>query len=144
MSDSLHPHELQHARFLCPSLSPWVCLNSYPLSWWCHPIISSSVDLFSSYLQSFPVSGSFLMSRLFTSGGQSIGDSASVSVLPMNIWDWFPLGLPGLISLQSKGLSRVVSRTTVWKQQFFGAHDHWKNHTFDYTDLCQQSDVSAF
>ena len=104
---------------ICPSLSPRVCSNSYPLSQWCHPTICSSVAPFSFCLQSFPASGSFPMSQLFTSGGQSIGVSALASALPMNIQGWFPLGLIGLISLQSKGLSRVFSSTTVWKHQFF-------------------------
>ena len=123
-------------------------------SQWCHPTISSSVIPFSSCLQSFPASGSFLISQLFTSGGQSIGASASESVLPVNIQDWFPLGLNGFISLQPKELSRVFSSTTVQKHQFFGdqpslwsnSHIHnyyWKNHSFVQTDLCQQSDVSA-
>ena len=103
-----------------PSLSPEVCSNSCPLSWWCHPTISSSVILFSSCLQSSPASGSFPVSQFFTSGAQSIGASASASALPMNIQDWFPLGLTGLISLQSKGPSRVFS-TTVQKHQFFSA-----------------------
>ena len=114
MSNSLWPHGLQHARLPCPSPSPGACSNSCPLSRWCHPTISSSVIPFSSCLQSFLVSGSFPMSQLFTSYGQSIG--ASASVLPMNIQGWFPLG-----KLQFKGLSRVFSSTTVWKHQFFGA-----------------------
>ena len=118
MSNSLQPHGLQHAGIPCPSTTG-ACTNSCLSSWWCHPTISSSVILFSSYLQSFLASGSFLMSQLFTSGDQSIGVSASASVLPMNIQDWFPLGLTGLISLQSKGLSRVFSNTTVQKYQFF-------------------------
>ena len=121
MSDCLQPHELQHARLLCLSLSPWVCANSHPLSQWCHPTISSSVVPFSSSPQSFPASGSFPVSQFFSSGGQSIGASASALVLPMNIQDWFPLGLTSLISLQSKGYSRVFSNTTVQKHQFFGA-----------------------
>ena len=121
MSDSLQLHELQHARPPCPSPTPGVHSDSRPSSQWCHPAISSSVIPFSSCLQSFPASGSFQISQLFTSGGQSIGVSASASVLPMNIQDWFPLGLAGLISLQSKGLSRVFSNTTVQKHQFFGA-----------------------
>ena len=108
---------IQHARLPCPSLSPSVCSNSCPLSWWCHPIISSSVVPFSSYLQSFPASGSFPVSQFFPSGGQSIRASASAAVLPMNIQGWFPLGLTGLISLLSKGLSRVFSNTTVQKHQ---------------------------
>ena len=119
MSDSLPPHGLQHARLSCPSPTPRNYL--WPLSWWCHPIISSSVIPFSSHLQSFPTSGSFPMSQFFTSSGQSIGVSASVSVLPMNIQDWFPLGWTGWISLWSKGLSRVFSSTTVQKHQFFDA-----------------------
>ena len=121
MSDSLQPHRLLHARPLCPSTAPRVCSNSCPLSQWCLPTISSSVIHFSSYLQSFPASGSFSMSQLFASDGQSIRVSASTSVLPMNIQDWFPLGWTGWISLQSKGLSRVFSNTTVQKHQFFGA-----------------------
>ena len=120
VSDSLWPHGLQHTRPPCPSPAPGVYSNSCPLSQWCHPNISSSVIPFSSCLQSFPASGSFLMSQLFESGGQSIGVSASASVLPMKIQDWFPLGWTGWISLQSKGLSRVFSNTTVQKHQFFG------------------------
>ena len=120
MSYSLQPHELQHARFPCPSPTPRTCSNSWPLSWWCHPTISSSVVPFSSCLQSFPASGSFQISQFFAWGDQSIGASASASVLPMNIQGWFPLGLTGLISLLSKGLSRVFSNTTVQKHQFFG------------------------
>ena len=118
---SLQPHGLQHARPLCPSPSPRACSNSCPSHQWCHPTISSSVIPFSSCLQYFWASGSFPMSRLFTSGGQSIGASVSASVLPMNIQGWFPLGLTNLISLQSKGLSRVFSNTTVQKYQFFSA-----------------------
>ena len=117
MSDSLRPHGLQHARLPCPSQSSRAYLNSCLLSWWCYPNISSSVVPFSSYLESFPASGSFLMSQFFMSGGQSIGVSASASVLPKSIQDWFPLGLTGLKSLQSKGLSRVFSNTTVQKHQ---------------------------
>ena len=117
--DSLWPHELQHTRLPCPPLSPGVCSNSCPLRRWCHPTILSSVILCSSSHQSFPASGSFLMSWLFASGGQSIGASAAATVLPMNIQGWFPLGWTGLISLQSKGLSRVFSNTTVQKHQFF-------------------------
>ena len=122
MYDSLWPHGLQHARPPCPSPTPRVYSNSCPLSRWCHPTISSSVIPFSSYLQSFPAAGSFQMSQFFVSGGQSIGVSASASVLPMNIQDWSPLGWTGWISLQSRGLSRVFSNTTVQKHQFFGAH----------------------
>ena len=118
MSGSLQPHGLHHARLPCPSPTPGVYSNSCPLSWWCHPTISSSVVPFSSHFQSFPASGSFLMSQFFASGGQSIGISASTSVLPMNIQDWFLLGWTHWISLLSKGLSRVFSNTTVHKHQF--------------------------
>ena len=118
MSDSLWPHGLQHPRPPCPSPTSVDYSNSCLLSWWCHPLISSSVVPFSSHLQSFPVSGSFPMSQLFASGDQSIGVSASASVLPMNIQDWFPLGWTGWISLESKELSRVFSNTTVQKHQF--------------------------
>ena len=121
VSDSLRPHRLQHARPPCPSPTPRACSNPCPSSQWCHPTISSSVIPFSSCLQSFPESGSFPMSQLFASGGQSIGVSASTSVLPMNTQEWSPLGWTGWISLQSKGLSRVFSNTTVQKHQFFGA-----------------------
>jgi len=121
MSNSLPPHELQHARLPWPSLSPRVCSNSCPLNQWCHPTISSSVASFSSCSQSFPASGSFPMSWLFPSGGQSIGDSASAPILPMNIQHWFPLGLTELMSLLYKGHSRVFSNTTVQKHQFFSA-----------------------
>ena len=122
MSKSLWPHALQQVKFPSPSLSPGVCSNSGPLIRWCHPTISFSVSPFFSCLQSFPASGSFPMNRLFfPSGGQSIGASASASVLPMNIQDWSPLGWTAWISLQSKGLSRVFSNTTVQKHQFFGA-----------------------
>ena len=121
MSDSLWPHGLQHVRPPWPSPTPEACSNSCPSSQWCHPTISSSVIPFSSCLQSFPASGSFQMSQFFASGGQSIGVSTSISVLPMNIQDWFPLGWTGWISLLSKGLSRVLSNTTVQKQQFFSA-----------------------
>ena len=120
VSDSLWLHGLQHARPPCPSPTPRVYSNSHPLSQWCHPTISCSAVPFSSYLQSFPVSGSFQMSQLFASSGQSMGVSASASVLPMNIQDWFPLGWTGWISLLSKGLSRH-SNTTVQKHQFFCA-----------------------
>ena len=122
MSDSLWPHEPKHARPPCPSPTPWVYPNSHPSSRWCHPAISSSVVPFSSCTQSHPASGSFQMSQLFASGGQSIRVSASASVLPMNTQDWSPLGWTGWISLQSKGLSRVFSNTTVQKHQFCGAH----------------------
>ena len=132
---------LQHARPPCP-MTPRVHPNPCPLSQWCHPTISSSIIPFSSCPHSFPTSGSFQMSHHFTSGGQSIGVSASASVLPMNIQDWSPLGWTGWISLLSKGLSRVFSNTIVQKHQFFGLqlfysptltsiHDYWKNHSFD-------------
>ena len=134
VSDSLRPHELQHARPPCPSPTPRVYSNSCPLSLWCHPTISSSVIPFSSHLQSFPASGSFQMSQLFTSGGQSIGVSASTSVLPMNIQDWFPLGWTGWISLQSKGLSRVFSSTTVQNHQFFGSQPSSRSNSHIHTD----------
>ena len=119
MSNSLRPHGLRHARLPCPSLSPRVCWNSCPLIWWCHPTISSSVALFSFCLQSFPELRSFPMSQLFASGSQSSGASASALILPMNIQGWFSLGLTGLNSLLSKGLSRVFSSATVQRHQFF-------------------------
>ena len=121
MSDSLQPHGLQHARPPCPSPTPRVYSNSCPLSRWCHPTISSSVVPISSCLQSFPASESFPMNQFFTWGGQSIGASASASVLPMNIQNRFPLGWTGWISLLFKGLLRVFSNTTVQKHQFFSA-----------------------
>ena len=121
MSDSLWPHGLQHTRPPCPTRTSRVHPNPYPLSRWCRPAISSSVVPFSSCPQSFPASGYFQISQLFTLGGQSIGVSASTSVLPMNTQDWLPLGWTGWISLQSKGLSRVFSNTTVQKHQFFSA-----------------------
>ena len=121
VSDSLRPHGPQHARFPCLPPSPRVCSDSRPSSQWCHPAISSSVVPFSSCSQSLPESESFPMSQLFIWGDQSIGVSASTSVLPMNTQDWYPLGWTGWISLQSKGLSRVFSNTTVQKHQFFGA-----------------------
>jgi len=121
VSDSLWPHEPQHARSPCRSPTPGVHPNPYPLSQWCHPIILSSVVPFSSCLQSFPASGSFSVSQLFTSGGQSIEVSASISVPPMNNQDWSPSEWTGWISLQSKTLLRVFSNTTVQKHQFFGA-----------------------
>ena len=118
---TLQPHGPQHARPPCPSPTPGVHSDSCPLSWWRHPAISSSVVPFSSRLQSFPASGSFQMSQFFSLGGQSIGVSASASVLPMNTQDWSLLGWTGWISLQSRGLSRVFSNTTVQKHQFFSA-----------------------
>ena len=143
MSDFLRPHESQHTRPPCPSPTPGVHPNLCLLSQWCHLTISVSVVPFSSCPQSFPGSGSFPMSQLFPSGGQSIGVSASTSVLPMNTQDWSPLGWTGWISLQSKGLSRVFPNTTVQKHQVFctqlslwsnsltSKHDHWKNHSLD-------------
>ena len=126
VSDSLQPLEPQQARTRCPSPTPRACWNSRPLSRWCHPTILSSVVPFSSCLQSFEALGSFPTSQFFAAGGQSIG--ASASVLPMDIQDWFPLGLTSWISLQSKGLSRVFSNTTVQKHQFFGAQRSlWSN-----------------
>ena len=142
VSDSLRPHGCSNTRPTCSSATPRVYSNSCPLSQWCHPTISSSVVPYSSCLQSFQASGSFPMSQFFISGGQSIGVSASASVLPMNIQNWFSLGWTGCISLQSKGLSRVFSNTTVQKHQLFSAlsflygptltsiHDYWKNHSF--------------
>jgi len=121
VSNSLRPHESQHTRPPCPSPTPRVHPNPCPSSQWCHPTISSSVIPLSSCPQSFPACGSFQMSQLFASGGQSTGVSASASVLPMNIQDCFPLGWSNFISLQSKGLSRVFSSITVQKHQFFGA-----------------------
>ena len=115
VSDSLGPHESQHARLPCPPPTPRVYPNSCPLSWWCHPTISSSVVPFSLHLQSFPASESFQMSQLFATGGQSIGVSASASILPMNTQDWSPLEWTCWISLQSKRFSRVFSNTTVQK-----------------------------
>ena len=121
VSDALRPNGLEHARLPCPSQTPGAYSNSCPSHWWCHPTISPSVIPCSSRLQSLPASGSFQMSWFFASGGQSIGVSASQSVLPMNIQDWFPLGWIGWISLQSKGLSRVFSNTTAQKHRFFNA-----------------------
>ena len=138
MPDSLRPHGLQHARPPCPSPTPEVYSNSCPLSRWCHQTISSSVVPFSACPQSFPASGSFQMSQLFTSGGQTIGVSASASVLPMNIQDWFPLGFTGWISLQSKGLSRVFSNTTVQKHQFFGAQISLYSNSHIHTWLLEK------
>ena len=115
VSDCLWPHWLQHTRLPCPSPTPRACSNSCPSSQWWHSTVSSSVIPFSSCFQSFPGSGSFPVSQFFTSGGQSIGPSASLLVLPMNIQNWFLLGLTGWISLQSKGLSRVFSNNTAQK-----------------------------
>ena len=137
MSDSLYlwPHRLQLARVPCPSLFPWICSNSCPLSQWCHPTISFSVAFFSCCPQSFLASASFPVSWLFTSSGQSIEASASASILPVNTQGWFPLGLTGLISLQSKGLSRVFSSTTYRKHRFFSTQPSlWSN-----SDICMTS-----
>ena len=146
---------LQHARLPYPLSSPRACSNSCPLSRRCHRTISSSVVPFSSCLQAFPTSGSFLVNWLFTSGGQSIGVAASASVLPMDIQDWFPLGWTGLISLQSKGLSSLLqhlsSKVLILQHSAFfngsvftSIHDTGKNHSFDCMDLCRQSNASAF
>ena len=141
MSDSLRPYGLQHARLPSPSLSPGISSNACPLSQWCHPTTSSSVISFSSCLQSFPASGSFPVSWLFPSGGQSIGAPASASVLPMNIQGWFPLRLTDLISLLSKGLSQESSPIPQFEginssafSLFYcpaltSVHDYWKNHS---------------
>ena len=135
MSDSLQPHGLQHARLPCPSPTPEAYSNSCPLCWWCHATISFSVIPSSSCLQTFPASGSFPMRKdLFASDVQSIGASASASVLPKNIQDWFPLGLPGLISLQSKVFPRVFSNTTVQKHQFFGAQLSLESNSHIHTE----------
>ena len=146
---SLWPHGLQHTSLPCPSLSPEICSNSCPLTQWCHPSVSSAVIPISSCPQSFPASGSFPMIWFFDQvASQSIRASALASVLPMKIWSWFPLGLTGLISSLSKGLSSVFFNTTVQKLQFFSTqpslwstltsvHDYWRNHSFDY-------DISAF
>ena len=141
MSDSLRPHESQHARPPCPSPTPRVYSNSCPSSRWCHPAISSSVIPFFSCPYSLPATGSFPMSQLFARGGQSTGVSASASVLPMNTQDWSPLGWTGWISLQSKGLSRVFFNTTVQKHQFYSAqlssqsNSHVHQH-FYFSVLC--------
>ena len=156
MSDCLQPRELQHARLPCPSPSPGACSNSCPSRQWCHPTISSSVIPFSSCLQSFPAWGSFLKSQFFASHGQSMRVSASTSVLPMNIQDWFPLGLTGWISWLSQENSQESSPTPQFKSinssvlsflygpTITSIHDYLKNHSFDQIDLCWQSNVSAF
>ena len=153
MCDTLRPHGLQHfsVHHQLPELAHTQC----SLSQWCRPIISSSVIPFSSCLQSFPISGYFPRSRFFTSSGQSIGASASPSVLPLNIEYWFPLGFTGWISLQSKGLSGVFSPpqcksisssvlSFIYSPTLTSIHDYWKNHSFDWTDLGWQSNLSAF
>ena len=135
MTNSLQPHGLQQCKLPCPSPTPRAYSNSCPLSLWCYPTISFSVIHFSSCLQSFPTSGSFQMSPFFASGGQSIGVSASTSVLPMNTQDWSPLGRTGLISLQSKGLSRVFSNTTVQKHQFLSTQLSLQYNSHIHTQL---------
>ena len=137
-SDSLPPHGLQHAKPPCASPTPRIYSNSCPLSRWLHPTISSSIVPFSSRLQSFPASGSFPMSQFFPSGGQRIGVSASASLLPMNIQDWFPLGWTGWIPMQSKGLSGVFSNTTVQKHQFFGAQVSLLSNSHIHTWLLEK------
>ena len=138
MSDSLWSHRLQHARLPGQSPTPRACSNSCTLSWWYHPTISSSVVPFSTCFQSFQATGSFPMSQFFASDGQSFGVLASVSVLPMNSQDWFPLGLTGLISLLSRGLSRVFSNITVQKHQFFSAQLSWWSNSHIYTWLLKK------
>ena len=135
---TLPPHGLQQARLPCPSPTAGACSNSCASSRWCHPTTSSSVIPFFSCLQSFPASGSFLMSQFFSSGGQSFGTLASASVLPKDIQDWFPLGLTGWISLQFKGLSRVFSTTTVQKHQFFGTQLCLWSNTYIHTWLLEK------
>ena len=155
VANSLWPHGLQHTRPPCPSPTPIVYSNSCPLSQWCHPTISSSVVPFSSCPQSLPASGSFPMSQLFATGGQSIGVSALASVLRINIQDWFPLGLTDLIFLLSKGVSRVFSNTIVQSisssvlrflhgPTLTSIRDYWKNYSFDYMGLFGQSNVCFF
>ena len=130
---TLPPHELKHSRPPCPSPAPGIYPNPCPLCQWCHSTISSSVIPFSSCLQPFPALGSFEISQIFTSGGQSIGVSASASVLPMNTQDWSPLGWTGWISLQPKGLSRVFSNTTVQKHHFFSAQLSLQSYSHIHT-----------
>ena len=138
ISDSLQPHEPQHIRPPCPSPTPGVHPNPCPLCRWCHPTLSSSVVPFSSCPQSLPASGSFQMSQLSASGGQSIGVSASTSVLPMNTQDWSPLGWTGWIPLQSKGLSRVFSNTTGQKHQFFSIQLSLQSNSHIHTWLLEK------
>ena len=152
MTDSLQPHGLQHTRLLCPPLSPGVCLNSCPLSQWFYQTISSSATPFSFCLKFFPATDSFPMSQLFVSGDQSIRASASASVLPMNIWDWFPLGLTGLISTVQRTLKSLLqhlsSQTSIIQHSAFMMvlliNDFWKNHSFYYVDPYWQSDFLLF
>ena len=138
VSDSLWPHGLQQTRFPYSSPTPRAYWNSRPLSWWCHSTILSSVIPFSFCIQSFPASESFQMSQFFTSGDQTIGVSASASVLPMNIQDWFPLRWTGLLSLHSKGLSRVFFNITVQKHQFFGTHLSLRSNPHIHTWLLEK------
>ena len=138
MSKSLWPHEVQHTRPPCPSPTPRVHSNSCPLCQRCYPTIPSSAIPFSSCPQSFPASGSFQASQLFTSGGQNIGVSASISVLPVNTQDWSPLGWTGWIFLQSKGFSRVFSNTTVQKHRFFGTQLSSQSHSHIHTWLLKK------
>ena len=155
MSDSSRPYGLQHTRLPCPSPSPGVCWKSRPLNQWCHPTISSSVTLFSFCLQSFPASESFPVSLLFASGGQCIGASASVYVLPMSIHGWFPLRLTGLSpccprdseeSSPAPQLESINSSVFCFRHDpaLIYIHDWWKDHSLDYMDLCGQSDIFAF
>ena len=137
LCDSLRSHGLQHAWLLYPSLFPRICSNLYLLCWWCHPTISSSVVPFSSRLHFFPASVSFPVNQFFASSGQSIGASALAPVLSINIQSWLPLGLIGLISLQSKWLSRVFSSITVWKHQFLGAQPSLRPNSHIHSDLAQ-------
>ena len=139
VSDSLRPHGLQYTRPPCPSWTPGVYSNSCPLSRWCHPTISSSVVPFSYHLQYLPATGSFPLSQFFISGGQSIGVSASASVLPMNIQGWFPLGWTGWISLQFKGISRVFSNTIIQKHQFFSIQPSLWSNSHIHTWLLEKS-----
>ena len=138
MYESLWPQGLQHARLPCPSPTPGACSNSCPLSWWCHPTISSSVIPFSSCLQCFPASGFSPVSQFFATGDQIIGVSTSASVLPMNIQGWSPLGLTGLISLLSKGLSRGFFSATIQKHQFFGTQPSLWSNSYLHTWLLEK------
>ena len=138
ISNSFHAHGLQHTRLCCPSSSPRACSNSFSLSWWCHPTVSSSVIPFSSCPQSFPASGSFPVSQLFPSGGQNNRASASASVLLMNVQYWLPLRLTALISLKSKGFSRVFSNITVWFHEFFGSQPSLWSNSYTHTWLLEK------
>ena len=150
MSDSLRPHGQQRCRPPRPLPSPGVCSISCPLSWWCYPNILSSFVPFFFFLQSFPASGSFPMSQLYTSGEQNIGASASASVFPMNIQGWVSLGLTGFDFLAVQGTVKSLLQhhnskaPILYGPTLISIHDYWKNQSFDYTDLCQQSNFSAF